>query len=46
MTLLSPTIFMLILDMNRLRNQLTMCNAIASQLVGYDLSGLSAMAPQ
>ena len=44
--LLGPIILTLFSTMDRLWHQLTMCNAIASQLIRHYLSGLSTMAAQ
>jgi hypothetical protein len=42
--LLSPIIFILLSTVGHLGYQLTMCNSIASQLIGNDLSRLAAVA--
>ena len=46
MGLLSSIILILFRAVNRLRDQLTMCNSIATQLIGHDLPWLSAMLPE
>ena len=46
MRLLGPIILILFSTVDRLGGQLSMCNTIASQFIGDDLPGLTAMAPQ
>ena len=43
MRVLSPIILILLGTVERLRDELTVSNTIASQFIGHDLPGLAAM---
>jgi hypothetical protein len=43
MRLLCPIILILLRTVDRVRNQLTMCDSITAQFIGNDLPGLAAI---